>query len=97
MSIYVDPLFEHPKRNAEGFEWCHMRADSIDELHEFARLIGRNRCWFHKGDHYDLTPSSRERAVTEGAIELTALEFSRMVIAQRRAKHQLELARDLNG
>ena len=88
MSVYVDPLFEADRRNAEGFEWCHMIADSLDELHTMAAQIGRNRCWFHRGDHYDLTPSFRQKAVAAGAIELSALELSRMTFERRRARRR---------
>jgi FMN phosphatase YigB (HAD superfamily) len=71
MPVYVDSLFVADRRNAEGFEWCHMFADSLDELHAMAKTIGRNRCWFHRGDHYDLTPSFRAKAIAAGATELT--------------------------
>jgi hypothetical protein len=76
VSVYVDALFWHDKRNVEGHEWCHMKADSVDELHAFARLIGRNRCWFHR-DHYDLTPSFREKAIQQGAISLDRASWVR--------------------
>lgn len=89
MAIYIDPLFYAPRRNAEGWDWCHMRADSIVELHEFAAKIGRKRCWFHRGDHYDLTPSFRLKAVEAGAIELTPLDFSTLVIREKRKANRI--------
>jgi hypothetical protein len=74
--IYLDYLFEALKRNKEGNQWCHMIADTEQELHEFAEKIGRNKCWFHK-DHYDLTPSFRQKAIDNGAIVLGRFEFIR--------------------
>jgi len=32
----------------------HVAADSLAELHEWAEKNGIKRCWFHRGDHYDL-------------------------------------------
>lgn len=75
MSVYVDPRFNGGVWNCEGYMWCHMRADSKEELHAFAKKIGRKRCWYHRGDHYDLTPSFRAKAVAAGAIEVTPEEL----------------------
>jgi hypothetical protein len=35
----------------------HLMADSLEELHIFAKSLGLKRCWFqnHKYPHYDLT------------------------------------------
>jgi len=54
-----------------GHRWCHMFTDEADcaELHRMARKIGLRREWF-QGDHYDLTPGRRARAVELGAVEL---------------------------
>lgn len=44
----------------------HLVADSLEELHEFAKQIGIKRCWFHgirKGHpHYDLPKWKRDAA-----------------------------------
>ena len=76
--VYVDALF-----CARGREWCHMSADTLDELHAFARQIGVPRCWYHglrKGHpHYDLSPERREKAVAAGAKEVSAVEFVRLM------------------
>lgn len=61
--------------------WCHMTADTKDELHAFAAKIGRKRCWFHKGNHYDLTEKFRSIAVSMGAKEVTPIEMSRLARA----------------
>lgn len=52
-----------------------MTADTEEELHEMALLIGMKPEWFQNKStpHYDLTPSRRKLAVKHGAIE----EYSR--------------------
>lgn len=56
-----------------------MTADSVDELHAFAREIGLKRCWFHRGTNYDLTANKRQLAVRHGAQQITARELVRRV------------------
>jgi hypothetical protein len=74
--IYVDQLV-FQKKNGKKL-YCHMLADSIDELHAFACLIGRKRCWFHKSSylHYDLDEAFRVLAIQAGAIEIDSKENS---------------------
>lgn len=73
--IYVDPLFTWGSKG----QWCHMIADSVDELHHFAVQIGLKRSWVHISSsgivHYDLRPSKRELAIKYGAIEVKSSEF----------------------
>lgn len=40
--VYVDDLITCGKKGA----WCHMVADSLEELHEMADKIGLKREWF---------------------------------------------------
>lgn len=72
MAIYVDSLFTAPVRNRLGYEWSHMGADSLAELHAFASSIGVKPCWFDRRgkDHYDLNSEQRTAAVAAGAIEV---------------------------
>jgi hypothetical protein len=74
MAAYVDELQEHPRGNRHGHHWSHLMADTIRELHAFAKAIGVNRCWFHS-DHYDLNPAQRAAAVRAGAKEVTARDL----------------------
>ena len=50
---------------------------SVDELHAFASEIGLGRRWFQGGPrpHYDLRPSRRRAAVSEGAEEVGARDL----------------------
>lgn len=70
MGVYVDDA---------GILWRgkprhHMAADSLDELHAFARSIGVARCWHHaspRHPHYDVTDGQREAALAAGAVAVT--------------------------
>jgi Protein of unknown function (DUF4031) len=67
MAVYVD----NEKIPWRGKLWCHLVADSLDELHEFAARLGLKRAWFQNKasyPHYDVTTSVRERALALGAL-----------------------------
>lgn len=61
----------------------HLIADTLDELHKFAKQIGLNKCWFenHRKPHYDLMLSTTSRknmlvkATLAGAIHKTSREL----------------------
>jgi hypothetical protein len=88
VSVYVDTLVafaaSDPKSQAfrvgarNRHRWCHMIADTLEELHAMAARIGMKREWFQdKGrtPHYDLTPGRRAAAVKAGAIECNRSVF----------------------
>lgn len=55
-----------------------MYADSLDELHAMASLIGMKREWFQdkpRLPHYDLTPRRRILALKHGAVESSARQM----------------------
>ena len=66
MSVYVD----EPQTSNHG--WCHLIADSLEELHAFAAMLHLKRAWFQPRSwpHYDLTVAKRTSAVRKGAIEI---------------------------
>ena len=75
MTVYVDPMqscvttghWHHPQA-------CHLYADALEELHEFARKVGLKREWFQNREffqHYDLNETKRREAVSAGAVEQT--------------------------
>jgi len=67
MAILVDELREYPHTPLPFRRWCHMVSDrGFDELHAFAARLGIPRHRF-QGDHYDLPPHLRARAVALGA------------------------------
>lgn len=74
MSVYVD----NAQITWRGRKWCHLVADSISELHNFAKEIGVERRWFHRQasyPHYDVTAEVRALALTRGAIPGTRQEI----------------------
>lgn len=69
MAVYVDNLRDYGWRHGPS---CHLIADSVDELIEFAVGMGLKREWFQAKStpHFDLTAEGRKLAVEHGAIEL---------------------------
>ena len=66
MAIYVDNECIPWK----GTLWCHLVADTLSEVHEFARQLGLRRSWFQERSvypHYDVTVSVRDKALALGA------------------------------
>ncbi len=67
MVIYVDFVCIEFR----GHKWCHMLADTLQELHEFAALIDVDKRLFHRNasyPHYDVTVQMRETAIEYGAL-----------------------------
>jgi hypothetical protein len=73
--IYVDSVttFATTKKwnHAEG---CHMVADSLQELHDFAVKLKLGPSWFFQ-NHYRLTLTKRRMALKNGAQEISTLDF----------------------
>ncbi|MEA2253905.1 MAG: hypothetical protein QOI62_672 [Solirubrobacteraceae bacterium] len=70
MTVLVDPLREYPDAGLPWTLWCHLVSDAgFDELHAFAVRLGIPPRRF-QGDHYDLHPELRARAVQFGAAEV---------------------------
>jgi hypothetical protein len=88
MSVYVDPLREvHPKANWPYRRACHLFADTAEELHEMAGLIGLSRSWFQSRPgfpHYDLTAYKRQQAGARGAIEVGREERAEFIERSRK-------------
>ena len=75
MAILVDPLQRYSYVPFAVKDWCHMAVDGpFEELHAFAAALGIPRSRF-QGDHYDLVPWIRERAVSLGAVEVETGEL----------------------
>lgn len=68
MAIYVDNV----KIKWRGRVWCHLVAETLHELHSFARILGLKRSWFQAAasyPHYDVTAEVRAKALRLGARE----------------------------
>jgi hypothetical protein len=93
MAVYVDSLracLRNP--NWKWHSSCHLIADTVAELHAFARGIGMKREWFQMGSgafpHYDLTPGKRKEAVAAGAVEIDRHTLIMLMKRFRRAHEQ---------
>lgn len=79
MSVYVDELSPCVKSAKWHYDHaCHLVADSVEELQDFARKLGLKSSWFQDRPylpHYDLTTGKRTKAVRLGAIELDQAQF----------------------
>lgn len=97
MSVYVDDLFRkatvpNGNRTVSG-EWCHMEADTREELDAMADRIGLRRSYIQKPghpvyEHYDVTRPMRARAIAAGAIPMTMLELSAVRNRKREAHRE---------
>lgn len=74
MAAYVDNLRDYGWRHGPS---CHLIADSVDELIEFAVAMGLRKEWFQprSSPHFDLHGEGRKLAVKHGAIELSQRQF----------------------
>lgn len=78
--VYVDDAMVAK----HGRNWCHLVADSLEELHKFAAEIGINPRAFHRQarhPHYDISTSQRERAIHHGAQSISPRNAIRVVKA----------------
>ncbi len=87
MTVYVD----NAKVKWRGKQWCHLVADTIEELHEFAFQLGLQKHWFQHAasyPHYDVTVEAREKALKVGAVEGDRITI---ITCARKLKAQLHL------
>jgi hypothetical protein len=89
VSVYVDN-----GRARHTSRWCHMTADSREELDAMAVKIGLRVAWRQASgtwrEHYDLTEPKRRAAVAAGAIEVDWREQALARVAARRAERDAE-------
>lgn len=79
----VDGLREYPDVRLPVKRWCHMASDaSFEELHDFAERLGIPRHRF-QGDHYDLPPGLRARALALGAQDVAGTELVTRMVGPR--------------
>lgn len=82
MTVYVDALRYYiiPKIRYNYF--CHMVADTNDELYSMAKKIGLQKGWVQIDvtgfTHFDITPSKRRLAIQFGAKEISSREIVKM-------------------
>lgn len=87
MAVFVD----NARVEWRGRLWCHLVADSIEELHEFAKILGMRREWFQHDasyPHYDITIETKVRALRMGAVEGSR---SQIIGCARKLKDEMDL------
>lgn len=86
--VYIDWLRTcKPTKRWRHNQACHLFADSLTELHAFARGLGMPVAWFQNRriPHYDLSEGTRRRAIEHGAREILTREEWK-VITERLCK-----------
>ncbi len=74
MPVYVD----NARIPYGRMKMCHMVADTLEELHMMADRIGLKRQWFQaraSTPHYDVNLRYKNRALDNGAIEISRQEL----------------------
>lgn len=90
MTVYVDnasiPADVTNGGIVHSSRWCHLTADSSEELMAFARRIGLRPAWVQAPgtalEHFDVTDGKRWAAVRAGAVEITWREAAAQVEAK---------------
>ena len=73
MTCYVDTVRAYPEAGLRYTHFCHLLADTPDELHAMAEALGMARPMFQSHAwrwHYDLPSHLRDRAIELGAVEI---------------------------
>lgn len=89
MGVYVDLVRSYPEKAELGWrytEFCHLLADTHDELHAMAEAIGIPRRIFQDHPyrwHYDLPAPLRPTAIELGAVEVTLREVAELLRTRR--------------
>lgn len=91
MSVYIDDAFIDATVGSGDrrfrSRWCHLVADSTDELLQFAGRLGMDERWLQRrgepGEHFDVPEPRRDRAVLCGAVEISWRESVALVRAHR--------------
>jgi uncharacterized protein DUF4031 len=93
VAILVDPVREYPHAPFAVRHWAHLTTDGEwAELHTFAARLGIPRHRF-QGDHYDVPPWLRERAVELGAEEVATGELLHRMAGPRGDRARRRAAR----
>jgi hypothetical protein len=77
--VMVDELkaWPHARHSCFLSGSAHLTADTLEELHAFAKRIGLKREWFQDHPlcpHYDISPKRHAAALVAGAILVSARE-----------------------
>ena len=96
MACYVDTVRSYPNAGLRFTEFCHLLADTRDELHAMADALGIPRRFFQDHPwrwHHDLPEPLRPRAIELGAVEVD-IHAVGALLRQRRQAYELSDATD---
>lgn len=83
MTVYVDDM----RASFRRMTMCHMVADTLEELDSMALAIGMKTAWRQNSgtgkEHYDVALGKRKRAIALGAVSITRVQLSYMIMARR--------------
>lgn len=88
MACYVDTVRDYPDAGLRHTRFCHLLADTRDELHEMAAALGIPTRYFQEHPwrwHHDLPEPLRARAIELGAVEITLHDVGAL-LKRRRAQ-----------
>jgi hypothetical protein len=88
MGCYVDVMRHYPDAGLRFTDFCHLLADTREELHELADRLGMQRRFFQDHPwrwHYDLPSHLRAQAVQRGVTELTTRQVAELLRKRRAA------------
>ena len=91
VACYVDTVRSYPDAGLRSTEFCHLLADTRDELHAMADALGIPRRFFQEHPwrwHHDLPEHLRARAVQLGAVEVTMHDVGAL-LRRRRLEYRL--------
>ena len=86
MACYVDTVRAYPTAGLRHTRFCHLLADTREELHALAEELGvpsrflQDHPWRW---HHDLPEPLRDRAIALGAREITMHEVGALLKARR--------------
>ncbi|MDT4923549.1 MAG: hypothetical protein QOG01_1262 [Pseudonocardiales bacterium] len=86
MACYVDAVRSYPGSGLRFTRFCHLLADTREELHAMADALGIPPRFFQDHPwrwHHDLPEHLRARAVELGAREVTLREVGSLLKARR--------------
>jgi uncharacterized protein DUF4031 len=88
VACYVDSLRSYPEAGLRHTEFCHLLADTREELHAMADALGIPTRFFQDHPwrwHHDLPAPLRPRAVELGAVEVTMHQVGALLRARKAA------------
>jgi hypothetical protein len=86
LGCYVDTVREYPAAGLRYTRFCHLLADTRDELHAMAEALGIPSAYFQDHPwrwHHDLPEALRPKALELGAVEVTLHDVGALLRRRR--------------